>query len=305
MHFLDVAALAIAAAAPLEHRAVACVTPDRYTRISARAAAPVAGAELQFRAGQGDWYAVRMTAQGETWSGMLPRPQPRLERFEYRLAATDAKAEVSYSSMQAVTVGMCPEPGDTAAEVAEPIVVRVPEGAPLVPPVPAGFSPAGVVAAERPANPSAWRKVAWIGGAAAAAAVGAAASGATSSPPEVPEAPEFAIAAITPPSGSDVSASGDPITVLVDVRGEPREPLTFTWVAGLRSAGASAEPCLLMTGVASIGRERPLTLALTGPLRRRGFCGNTYTTTSLTVTIIVEGRVARELMEDVALRIGL
>ena len=139
----------------------------------------------------------------------------------------------------------------------------------------------------------------------AAAAVGAAAAGVTENPPEDVVVPDFAIAGLTPPSGSDVSASRDAITVLVDVRGEPREPLSFTWVAGLRSAGASGEPCLLMTGMAAIGPERPLTLALTAPVRRRGFCGNTYTTTSVTVTILVDGRVARELTTPVELRIGI
>ena len=76
-------------------------------------------------------------------------------------------------------------------------------------------------------------------------------------------------------------------------------------VAGLRAAGASAEPCMLMTGTATIGPERPQTVALTAPLVRRGFCGNTYTTTSMTLTILVEGRVAREVMEPVELRIGI
>ena len=300
--------LALAAApSPLAHDPVACVAADRYTRVTARADEGVAAADLEFRAAaDGGWYAVRMSGQGGTWSAMLPRPQERLRRFEYRLAATDAKANVSYSEAHAVTVGGCAEGGaETAAEVAEPIVVRVPAGAPLVPPVPAGFSPAGVVAAEPPAKASSWRKVAWVGGAAAAAAVGAAAAGVTENPPEDVVVPDFAIVGFTPPSGSDVSASRDRVMLLVDVTGEPRERLTFVWVAGLRAIGLSGEPCLQMTGTSNIGPERPIALVLSAPLQRRGFCGNTYTTTSMTLTILVDGRVAREVTTPVELRIGI
>ena len=300
------ALLLLAAVAPLEHRPMVCVAAERYARISARATAPLAGAELQFRpAADSGWYAVRMTAQGDTWSGMVPRAQGRLARFEYRIAARDEKAEVVATPVYAVTVGACAAAAETVAEVGEPIVIRVPAGAPVVPPVPAGFSPAGVIAAEAPARPSPWRKVAWVAGGAAAAAVGAVASGATENPPEAVVVPDFAIAGVTPPSGSDVSASRDRVTVLVDVTGEPRDRITFAWVAGLRSAGASGEPCLLMTGRANIGPERPIALVLSAPLQRRGFCGNTYTTTSMTLTILVDGRVAREVTAPVELRIGL
>ena len=296
----------LAAVAPLEHRPVECVAAERYTRISARATSSLAGAELQFRATpDSDWYAVRMSARGDTWSGMVPRAQARLARFEYRIAATDEKAAVLATPVYAVAVGACEAAAETVAEVGEPIVVRVPPGAPVVPPVPAGFSPAGVVAAERPAGPSPWKKVALIGGAAAAATVGVFASGTTESEPEPLVVPEFAISAATPASGSDLSPSRDTLTVIVEVRGEPRGPLSFTWVLGLRTPTQLGEPCLVMTSTATVGPERPATLALTAPLRRYGFCGNAYTTSTATLTIVVDGRVAREVVQPLEFRVGL
>jgi hypothetical protein len=306
----SLAALALAAAlpgaAPLEHTPVACVPTDRYTRISARAGAPVAGAELQFRLGpDGDWYAVRMTAQGETWSGVLPRPQPRLERFEYRLAVTDARAAVSYSDAYAVAVGACAGDGaESAAEVAEPIVVRVPAGAPVVPPVPAGFSPAGVVGAEAPPRSSPWRKVAWIAGGVAAGGIAAAASGAGAGPAEPPNVPDFSIATVSPGPGSQLSISRDRVTVFVEVRGEPATPLTFSWVVGL-SGGQRREPCLIMSDVAAIGSERPSRLALSAPLRTMGLCGTVFDVLFVTVTIVVDGQVVREMTEPVTYRFGV
>ena len=60
-----------------------------------------------------------------------------------------------------------------------------------------------------------------------------------------------------------------------------------------------------MTSTATIGPERPTTIALTAPLRRYGFCGNAYTTATATLTIVVDGRVAREVTHELALNVGL
>ena len=147
--------------------------------------------------------------------------------------------------------------------------------------------------------------MAWIAGGAAAATVGTLASGQAESEPPPVIAPEFAITASTPASGSDLSASRDSLSVVVEVTGEPRKPLSFTWVLSLRVGVFAGEPCLVMTDTATIGPERPTTIALTGPIRRYGFCGNAYTTSTVTLTILVDGRVAKQVTRDLALNVGL
>ena len=305
---LVVIALAAApAGAEIVHRPVACVPADRYARVVARVEGPMAAAELQFRPSpEVEWYSIRMAAQGGEWSGTLPRPQARVARFEYRIAMTDGQARTTTTPTYMVAVGeTCDAAAETVAEVGEPIVVRVPAGAPVVPPVPSGFSPAGVVAAERPASRGPWRTVGLIAGGAAAVTVGAFASGKTESDPEPLVMPEFAITSASPAPGSDLSPSRDALAVVVQVQGEPRETLTFNWAFGLRLANQIGEPCLIMTGTATIGPERPTTVVLTAPLHRRGFCGNSYTTATGTLTVVVDGRVAREVTQPLEFRVGI
>ena len=102
------------------------------------------------------------------------------------------------------------------ASVDAPIVVTVPAGAPLVPPVPAGFSPAGVVAAEPPKRSSLPLKIA--GGVAAAAVIGvtaAATAETTGTPPTMgaPTVPAISFNSIEPPPGSTVNYNRDRIVV--------------------------------------------------------------------------------------------
>ena len=114
--------------------------------------------------------------------------------------------------------------------MATPIVVTVPEGAPLVPPVPAGLSPAGVTAAaERPRS----KKGLKIAGAAAVVAVGAATAVGVSASNE-PE-PAAVPAAGPPvqrhraPPGSTISLSRDAPIVFLVMDHEPAQVVTFVW----------------------------------------------------------------------------
>ena len=140
----------------IDHAPVACVPYDRYTRIAATARPRRGSPPRSSSSGPGRPRLVRHRdgrgAGGREWSAVLPRPMRPLARLEYRIVtrATDADGDGDRGPSRHGS-GDDPECGRAAhssPEVAAPIVVQRAEAAPLVPPVPAGFSPAGVVAAE-------------------------------------------------------------------------------------------------------------------------------------------------------------
>ena len=151
------------------HHPIECVPSGRYARViaSGAPAESAARAELQFRVRpDAAWYGVAMTADGGSWSAALPRPVPPLTQFEYRIVMT--APDLGTAETAALPVRVADDPAQCAAQssiaVAAPIVVRVPAGAPLVPPVPPGFSPAGVVAPAEPEPRDKWKAVKWIAG---------------------------------------------------------------------------------------------------------------------------------------------
>ena len=284
---------------PIRHEPVACVPAGRYARIVAAPGAEAARAELQFRTPpDGPWYAARMEKRGAEWVGHLPRAE-RVTAFEYRVLAVASDLKTAETAPIAVRVATEAEPcADGAAyeaALSTPILVRVPQGAPLVPPVPAGFSPAGVVAEEAPAPRSRWGAAKWIAGGAAAAGIAAATTGVGSAPPPPPDAPDFAFAGATPSPGGELSLHGGRLSVFVTVTGEPHAPVDFTWVFQLHSAGFR-EACVTLSGTARVGAERPVTLELTGPFRE-SFCGSRYDIQSTQLTILVDGQIVHDATE--------
>jgi hypothetical protein len=285
---------------PIHHEPVECVPAGRYARIVAAPGADAARAELQFRTPpDGPWYAARMEKRGTEWVGHLPRVE-RATGFEYRVLAVASDLKTAETAPITVRVATdeapCPDGAAYEAALTAPILVRVPQGAPLVPPVPSGFSPAGVVAEEAPAPRSRWGAAKWIAGGAAAAGIAAATTGVGSAPPPPPDAPDFAFSGATPSPGGELSLHGGRLSVFVTVSGEPREPLDFTWVFQLHSA-VTREACVLVSGVASVGAERPVTLELTGPLRDNFICGSRYDVQSTQLTIVVEGQIVHDATE--------
>lgn len=302
---------ASAAAPEIRHEAVTCVALERYARVTASAspAEAVARVDLQFRASpDGEWYSVAMAGEKGTWSAMLPRPIRPLARFEYRVAVVGA--DLSTTATPPVTVRVADDPagceGGAAGEMAlpAPIVVRVPQGAPLVPPVPAGFSPTGVVAAAGPKPKDRWGAVKWAGGAVVAGTIGAIAAGAGSGAPPPPLVSDFRFFGIQPNPGSDLSITRDRVSVFVQVTGEPSAPLTFTWVLGLKGAAqVGRDACITMTDTTAIGPGRPLTVELSAPLRITNFCGVGFDVTHLQLTIVVDGQVVHDLTEPVTFHV--
>lgn len=271
----------------IEHRPVPCVSADRYARVVARASAPAARAELQFRTDAGGaWYSASMAERGGEWEGFLPRPAPALQDLEYRVVMTGADAGTAETAPITVRVdeaGTCT--GESRASVEMPIVVTVPDGMPLVPPVPAGLSPAGVVAFEEPLSSSRALKVAAAGAAAviAVVAVTAAVTGASSDEPPIPPivVPEITFNGISPVPGSALSPSRDRLVVFMVMSQEPVLPVTLVWRVELLGAPGV---CLVMNGVLT-GVRRPLGLALTDPLRTAADCGQQFDVQAVRITI--------------------
>ncbi len=302
--------LAAGDALEITHVAPECVPSGRYARVTATAtpADRVASAELQFRGEDEDaFYAARMArATDGAWRGSLPRPLRRLRRVEYRIVMTASDAQTSTTPVYAVDVRPDCEGVDAATEVAEPIVVRVPPGAPPVPPVPPAFSPAGVVAEAGPPPADKWRVAKWASGAVAAGGVAAVAAGAFSRERELPPAPDFALAGTAPGPGGVLSLSRDRLTVQVHVSGEPAAPLTFTWFFALPFGEPRPQACVTMSDTASIGAERPLVLQLSAELIVNGFCGfptRAFDVDAGKLTIVVDGQVVHDETHELRMRV--
>lgn len=294
------AALALAAAIPaagasafslaIEHAAISCVPIDRYARVTARAAgaAPIAGAELQFRIDAGSaWYSVRMAAEdGGEWAAYLPRPTRALRQLDYRVVMTApdaASAATDPVTVRVVDSAEC----DSQARSSLPssIVVAVPAGAPVVPPVPAGLSPAGVVAAEGPPPSKTGRRIAGavVGAAVATATAVAFVGSSAGSYGGRPAVPEFSFNGTSPRPGSVLGPERDPLVILMVMNRQPDVPLSVLWRAELRS-GVPARLCLTMDGNLFVA-QGPLEVAFTGPLIASGACGARFDVDSLHMTI--------------------
>jgi hypothetical protein len=284
----------------IDHAPVDCVLYDRYARIAATGtpADLVAAAQLQFRVEeQGGWYSVGMAARGTEWSAFLPRPIPPLARLEYRVVMRSSDADEAATPAIAVRVGgdaECGSPAQSSSAVAAPIVVRVPEGAPLVPPVPAGFSPAGVVAAEERVRKSALTTLAigagLAGGFTAAVVLG---GGAVAQRPELNELPGFRFSRTAPVPGSVVSLSRDQFDVFLLLTGRTRIPLDFDWSFELLGVGVETV-CVSVAGRATLFSFLPFTMSLTGPLFPRGACGERFDVDRSRLRVSVRGRIVFE-----------
>jgi hypothetical protein len=289
----------------VQHEPLSCVPADRFTRVSASAspAAAVQRADLEFRvAPDAPWYAVPMTTDGAAWSAVLPAPTRALARFEYRVSMAAAGEGPASTAPHAVEVSAdaagCPAPAQPA--VSSSIVVRVPPGAPIVPPVPPGFSPTAVVAAQERApaeKKKTWVVLGGLGAAAAMAGVAAAASHQQETPVDVPT---FSFEGTAPAPDSPVSVSRGTLQILVRMSHEPMNPLTLNWQADWRQA-AGGPVCILMTGTFN-GAQRPTGLVLTGPIGSSGACGTRFTASVAHLFVETGGQVVLDLNTSLPFR---
>jgi hypothetical protein len=177
-----VPAAAWAAAPTIDHDAVACIVVDRFPRLEARfdPAEQVSRGRLRFRpAGGTHWYSVAMKKESVAFVGVLPKPTPKLKSLDYyiEVTATDFATGRTREYAPEVVSGLGACQGDkvTAGSLGSAsVVLEVPAGAP---PVPAGFSSAGIVAMAAPAAATAAATRAG-GGISAGVLIGVAAAGA-------------------------------------------------------------------------------------------------------------------------------
>ena len=283
-----------AAPAPVDHRALSCIPAERYARIAARDP-QAAAAELQFRTSpSGPWYSTRMASAAGEWFAFLPRPARTLAEVEYRIVVTGAGAEKSESAPVRARVGApgeCDEAGRTSVDA--PIVVTVPAGQPLVPPVPAGFSPAGVVAAEAPKRSNRTLKIA--GGVAAAAVIGVTAAATAESTSEDPSTqpivPPIRFNDTQPSGGASFNYNRDRFVVELRLGARPNVTLTLFWHVELR--GANGRSCLEMNGVATAPPDS-VELPLTNALISSGACGFQFDTQTLYVSVSHQSQIVYE-----------
>ena len=303
MRFADLAAVLLTAAPAtaadfeVRHDPVGCVAAGRYTRVTATAAPAekVARAELQFRVPPAaEWYSIAMTSAGGSWSAFLPRPSRPLAQFEYRIAMTSAELQMVAGETVAVRVGDDPDCLATGqSSVEAPVVVTVPAGAPVVPPVPPGFSPTGVVAARVPDPAKKKTPVVLVGGLVAAAGIAGVAATTGSAPPPAPVGiPQIAFFGASPQPGTELSLSSDRLVISIQVTGEPRAPLTFNWDLDIGPGPAPGGCRIAMRGFESITDVRPLTVQLTAPLLRSGLCPDRFAVQEARLIIILRNQVA-------------
>jgi hypothetical protein len=286
---------AAAGALPVEiaHEPISCVPRDRYARVAARGvpADDVARVELQFRTGaDAAWYAIGMTAAAGEWSALLPRATSSLPAFEYRIEMTTRAAATATTPPFGVRVADASDACVGTAEDAldHPIMVRVPPGAPIVPPVPLGFSPAGVVAAHLQVAGGSQKPLVLIGsgGAFGAAAVIASSLGGSLDPAAL-DIPTFTFSGTFPDSGTVLSLEHGSLAVVVTMSREPSRALDFDWRLELR-AEPEGPVCLVMENVFNDAR-RPLNVVLTAPLAATGACGQRFEVAFARLTIDVAG----------------
>jgi hypothetical protein len=289
-------ALAVAALAgsglSVEHEPLGCVRIDTYPRVVARGvpAGDVAAAELQFRTGTGGFYRTPMARTGESWTALLPRPTNARDTVEYRVALTSTSLgePVTSPTVSAPVTPTCATASESS--IAGPIVVTVPEGSPVVPPVPLGLSPIGVVAAEGAPGGGSRKPIVLAGAGVVAAAAVAGAVGATGEPSNV-VLPAFMFNNTTPAPGSTVSIASGRLTVLVNMLQVPAEPVDLLYIVEFRSATGTA--CVAMSGSYPGADRREL--ALVAPLTNLGSCGPTpIDTTTARIRIAIQELLAHD-----------
>ena len=148
---VTLAGSASAEAPAISHAGVGCVVAEKFPRLEARIAPAdaVARAVVHFRTDPArPWYAVAMKAEGEAFSGVLPKPKGSLKAFQYYIDVTDRAFATSRTPEYTTTVvtgpGACKGKMMAGAMGSASILLEVPAGASLVP---AGFGSAGVAAA--------------------------------------------------------------------------------------------------------------------------------------------------------------
>ena len=101
------------------------------------------------------WYQVPMRRTGEGFMGVLPKPRPSARRIYYMVEVlSPGRPRGRGQQLSAPVVEEASACAGSPAETVESaaVGVKVPKGAPIVPPVPPGFVPVGAVNIEKPSQ---------------------------------------------------------------------------------------------------------------------------------------------------------
>src|SRR5262245_34829050 len=234
------------------------VTPDRPACLAARAFPVlraridpwdnVVSARLFFRPqSYPHWYSVPMQRTADAFVGLLPKPRPSAQTVVYFVEAEAYKQRVRSLEHSAAVVE---DAGECAGEMAPQVetaalVIRVPEGAPPVPPVPPGFEPVGAAGEEARGHFA--RDALITGGALAAAGAAAVVLGGgdvEAIPPERFSRPELSVLDSVPPPESRLSlAQGAHLSVRLRVRVQQAIFGGFVTITLYRADEGVLRPC--------------------------------------------------------------
>jgi hypothetical protein len=282
----------------VEHVPLTCAVADRHAVVTARTEG-AARMQVHFRApGDGPWYVVDMRRDAGAWTARLPRATRA--SFEYRVARQEPT--LAAVTTPAYTVPVVSEPGGCSepslASVESQILVSVPEGAPLVPPVPFGFSPVGVLAFVEETRPPRSKLV--LAGI-VAVPVGVATLAATSGRPESKSEdlgvePAFKFNSIQP-AGGPISLAGTRLTWLVDIDHAARVPVFYAWTLELLVGSSS---CASTIGSFQVAGAQQRTLS--GGLR--GTCPVPFTSSAVRVGISLGTRLLYQAVIPASFAVG-
>src|SRR5262245_39355855 len=150
------------------HEPPACLVAEGFSRLTAQVDPPGQAVRVRvaFRPETGTaWYGVAAELGDDGFTAVLPRPRLSAQKIHYRFEATRRDAGVSPSQEYVATVvesaSACAGAAETVPSAS--VLVDVPPGAPMVPPVPAGFDPVGAVSSA-PHKGSGRKKVGLLAG---------------------------------------------------------------------------------------------------------------------------------------------
>ncbi len=224
------------------------------------------------------WYQVPMRRDGEGFIAVLPKPRPSAQRVHYFVEATAPGHPQARGQQHVVPVveeaAQCTgAPGETAETAA--VAVRVPKGAPMVPPVPPGFVPVGAVNLENPERQKGPLPLIIAGGFAAVVGGVFALPGAHREAPAEGSRDEIVFIDSTPPPDSRLSLSSGPgLAVRVRIRTRRAVGPGNVRVVLFRSfAGGPEAPCaVLVSAHAGFSADTPQEVVVSGPFQQAQVC---------------------------------
>jgi hypothetical protein len=228
------------------------------------------------------WYQVAMRRSAEGFLAVLPKPRPSARRIFYRVEVVRAGRPREYGQPLSAPVveqaADCPgAPAETVESAA--IGVRVPKGAPMVPPVPPGFVPVGAVNLDKPTRGGKGKTplivaggLAGVGAALFAAVPDAAESRAITQA----ESDEISFLDANPPPDSRFSLQSLPVlTVRMRVRSHRAIGPGNLRVILFRSfsGGSTGTPCAVLLGPhGGFPAGAPREVQVSGPLQNAMVC---------------------------------